>query len=441
MENRSKWIVAGILILVLGVLCVGILAITWFALGPSVSGGLNIGDVNLATVSAKATEQKSFTVSGQATLDLDTTFGDVRVTGGEGDQIRVTADKKAWGRNQAEAEKALQDLVVTMTQDGSMVTVRVEDKRQNRIMNGNSSSASFTVSVPRATTVIVRTDSGQISLGGTQGKADLTSKFGDVSVTDVQGGVSASSNSGNITARQVVLLADGNGDASLRSDFGNLTLEDATTGRVDLVSKSGKITLTNVQSSGDVTLDSNFGDVAFKTGKAKSIKIDSGSGSITLTDIAVSGAVAVAGGFGDIDLTHVQGASYTLKTDSGRISADGVQGALTASTRFGDVVISGGQKATLQLTSNSGKISYRGSLGDGPHKLQTDFGDVSLSLPKDSAFDFDLRTDFGEIKSDFEVNIQGAPDEEHWAGQVNGGGPKLTAITKNGGILLQAQGQ
>jgi len=60
-----------------------------------------------------------------------------------------------------------------------------------------------------------------------------------------------------------------------------------------------------------------------------------------------------------------------------------------------------------------------------------------LTCAAGSAFDFDFQTDFGKIKSDFELTFKGVPDEDHWVGKVNEGGSKVTAATQNGNITIE----
>jgi hypothetical protein len=71
--------------------------------------------------------------------------------------------------------------------------------------------------------------------------------------------------------------------------------------------------------------------------------------------------------------------------------------------------------------------------------LRSSFGGIRLVLPQDATFAFDLETGFGKIHSDFPIQIEGAPDENHWRGTTGGGGTaKLLVSTQNGNITLEA---
>ena len=89
------------------------------------------------------------------------------------------------------------------------------------------------------------------------------------------------------------------------------------------------------------------------------------------------------------------------------------------------------QSVTLDLKTNSGKVQFSGSLGEGPHHVKSDFGEVNITLPADSKLNVDLKTDFGGISSDIPltVTLDGSTDKNHQVGTMNGGGDQLTVTT------------
>jgi DUF4097 and DUF4098 domain-containing protein YvlB len=241
-----------------------------------------------------------------------------------------------------------------------------------------------------------------------------------------------------VDVRRIGLLPTGEGDINLRSNFGAISLEDAVTGVLEVTSQSGQVGLQNVEASGSVRLQSQFGELRWNTGTAGPLTIDNGNGLIALSNLAVDGDLAATSNFGEISLTGVQAENYTLKSDAGRISADAVRGRVQVQSLQNGIELSGGEDATLDLLTRSGDIRYRGSLGAGPHQVETSFGNVTLSLPQDSAFDADLSTRFGSITTDFSVEASGSTSGNELQGSVNGGGPQLTVTSQNGNIRLDA---
>ncbi len=393
---RTKWLVAGGLVLALVVLCAGIMAVSWFSIARLSRTGVNWRVFSADIVSAEADEEQRFAMSGPAVLSVENGAGDVTVTGGEGAEIVVAAHKTAWGPTQAQAEAALTALKVTITQDGNTVTVRVEQPEKIVVAGSSrSDTVDFTVSVPTETSASASTSFGDVTLSGTTGDADLKTEFGEVNVQDVKGSVTAESSSGAIGAKRV-----GAEDQTLKleTSFGKITLEDAA--------------------AADVSLQSN-------------------SGEIELTRVEVGGAVSVKADFGAVTLGQVAAETYDLGTKSGKITVHGAHGALKAHTDFGDVEVTEATEADLDLSSNSGSIHFAGSLGEGPHTVKTDFGSIQLTLPEKAALTFDLKTSFGKIKSSFPITTSGDLENDHWRGTINGGGASLTAQTNSGDISLE----
>jgi len=402
---KSKWIIVVIALLALLAVCAAAAAIgAVFFLSPVRVGGIQFGSAQVLNVQAEATEEQSFPVEGLAVLDLENVFGNVRITAAPNDtqkEIQVTARKVAWGADQPAAEAALDGIKVTMTQAGDRLTVRVDSPvLSSRIQdNYRADQVDFTIVVPVETTVLAHTHSGEVSLAGTQGPADLASDFGAIDASAITGKLKMSSNSGSITARDIQA---GEASIELTSKFGAISLENAAALDVNATTNSGAVELVNLQASGPVTAHSSFGDIR---------------------------------------LTRAYGASYDLSTDSGSVDVDGARGSLKATSGFGSVEVTHGEQATIDLETKSGKVSYQGSLGEGPHRLNSDFGSIHLALPGESAFAFDLETRFGSIDSDFPLTIESQPDENHWLGTVNGGSVSLNASTRSGSITLEQVSQ
>ncbi len=433
----TKWIIviiAGALLLS----CVGIGVIAFFVFFPTGINSLQILPDRVPGISARATEEQAFAVDGPASLVVENLFGDVQVqAAGEGaeGQILMVAEKTAWGYSQEEAEQALEKMVIITEQDGNRVTIRIERNRQLQLANTNrANSIDFTITVPVETAVEVSNQSGDVQLNGTQGPAQLRSAFGQVVASDVDGALDLESRSGAVSARRIDA---GSGNLVLNSAFGNVALEDATGGRVQVSSRSGGLTLNNVQASGDIVLDSDFGAITYRQGQGANLQVEAGSGAVELSQIVLEGELSVYSRFGNVTVNRVDAGGYELEAESGKVSVTGVQGKVTVRSNFGDIEVTDGISTTLDLETQSGGVTYRGSLGEGPHRLHTDFGDVRITLPADSAFDFDLETGFGDIHSGFDVTLSGELNEKHWVGKVNGGGSRLAISTRNGGISIE----
>jgi DUF4097 and DUF4098 domain-containing protein YvlB len=172
-------------------------------------------------------------------------------------------------------------------------------------------------------------------------------------------------------------------------------------------------------------------------GQASTVTARTSSGAVTLTDLRLSGPVVASSDFGTVRLVRVQADSYDVHSSSGAVSVDGARGTVAADTDFGDVTVLNAVEATLALRTSSGEVRFAGSLGSGPHTLESDFGSIHLSLPAGTQATLDLQTDFGSIESELPVTVTGGLDADHWRGPLNGGGPPLTVSTSNGSITLE----
>jgi DUF4097 and DUF4098 domain-containing protein YvlB len=400
------------------------------------ASGVRIRMFNLDRFSAEEIKEWRFIVDGASELTVNSAAGDVDVIAGEGDEVLVTAHKTAWSTSNDAAQAALADMALDVTQNGNAIDVRFTQETDVLIIGETHlDTVDFTIVVPSGTAVTAATNPGDITLGGLEGAADLRTGFGDVSIQEASGALAARTDSGTITVRRVDA---GSAAIDLATQFGDLILENVRAGEIAVRTSSGDLTLHRVTSNGDVSLDSEFGDIRFEVGKADGLTVESNSAAIEIADVSMDGALIIQNGFGDITLTGVSARSYDLVSNSGLISIQDAQGMLRVKSEFGGIKVGSAQDANLDLQTNSGDIEFAGSLGDGPHTLEAEFGDIHLSLPDDAALTVDLETEFGRLSTGFALTLSGEMDANHWRGTINGGGALLSASANSGDILIES---
>jgi len=168
----------------------------------------------------------------------------------------------------------------------------------------------------------------------------------------------------------------------------------------------------------------------------QAVEIRSTNGKITLENVDIEDRVTIHNDFGDQTLNAVDASAYDLKTQNGKIKVDKARGSIMAQSDFGDVEVLNVENGTIDLSSTNGAVTFSGSLAGGPHKVASDFGNITLTLPSETALNVDLQTGFGKISSEFEITVSGALDDNHWIGKFNGGGEELTVKTNNGNITI-----
>ena len=160
----------------------------------------------------------------------------------------------------------------------------------------------------------------------------------------------------------------------------------------------------------------------------------------------VSGNVDLLGAAGaDIDLTsgemtleNINGDVF-IKAVSGNIEATRVKGSIEAEAVSGDIELRDVSDASsVSVKSVSGTIVYDGKIKmGGRYDIKAHSGDVRMTIPADSSFDFEASTFSGDIDSDFEIQVVGkiSPREIH--GTVGKGGATIRLKTFSGNVDLR----
>lgn len=218
----------------------------WFWIGLSlilvllIAGGVTALVVplggNLAYTSQVATTH-TYTVSGQPTLVINNDIGNIRVqAGGDGNTITIQETKYTGvGADQ-------NDLVVRYGQDSANNTVTVNVTRTTNFNLFNSPRADFDVTVPAASDLTIKTNTGGIDVSGVSGQILLGSNTGSVTATSgtLSGNSMLSSNTGSITFNGSIATS---GNYTFQTNTGSVkvNLPGDTTFRVDATTDTGSI--------------------------------------------------------------------------------------------------------------------------------------------------------------------------------------------------------
>ena len=186
-------------------------------------------------------------------------------------------------------------------------------------------------------------------------------------------------------------------------------------------------------------------------------RIDSSSGGLDIVE--ANNVVTVKGGiFGSVDTViqvPVQTALNLKTLNGGKIAVENISGEIDAENLNGSIEISNASGAVVAHSQN-GKITValnRVTPGKSM-SFVTMNGTVDVTLPADAKANLRMKTENGEIWSDFDIKLDStsrAPVVEDQRknggryhvrldktifGSINGGGPELIMQTFNGGILI-----
>jgi hypothetical protein len=149
-----------------------------------------------------------------------------------------------------------------------------------------------------------------------------------------------------------------------------------------------------------------------------------------------------------LSLESAMGGSIEVENVSGEIEAEGINGPVTLTNVSGSVTassLSGEIKAVLVKVAP-----------DKPMSFSTMNGDIDVTLPAATKANLLLKTQRGEVYSDFDIALKAAPAKPAEApkkeggkfhialdnatyGSINGGGPEYRFETFNGNIYIRKQ--
>ena len=411
------------------------------ALLGSVSGWLLLSRT-VAPVAAQATPQarelhETYDLAPGGTIAISNISGYIRITSWNENRVKVDAIKR--GRQ----DEDLTQLEMQVAAQPNRLELR-------------------TISPRRASNVWVDYD---VKVPRTAALNSITSISGEISVTDAVARLTARSNSGSITVREVV------GDAFLTTTSGNVKI-DRVGGALTINTMSGALTIGEVGSTLNArTTSSNIG----VAGVRDDVTAHSISGNIELQRIG--GRAAARTHSGSVVINDV-GGDVSADTASNNLTMTNVRGRVTATTLSGNVTVrqvNEGVRVTgvsgvvqvsdargrIEITttsnpitltnidsrdviarSHSGDVRFAGRLhDDGRYELVSFSSQVLLLVPPDSNFNLTATSHSGSINTEFPLRISPGSSYGGGAGSVSGtvgkGGAQVRAASFSGSVIIK----
>lgn len=178
----------------------------------------------------------TITFAANGVVDLSQVSGNIIVT--------------AWNRPQVKISAYVENGVIRADLSSRSISLEVRSRR------GRVGDSEFRLQVPVGTRVIAQNVSGDITVSGVKGQADLRSVSGDVHLSDATDRVTLESVSGAVRGSQLT------GTIRAQSVSGDVNL-DQLKGDLEVETTSGEITLHGATSS-NVRTETVSGDVDFR---------------------------------------------------------------------------------------------------------------------------------------------------------------------------------
>jgi hypothetical protein len=304
---------------------------------PARSSFLAIGLVVLlaSTLAAASTPQgrfeKTFQVSGPVNLEVQTHSGDIIVRSGPAGSVSIrgkiyVGDRWLMGNRHAEVSEVEQH--PPLRQDGNSIHIDY--------VNVRDISVDYEITVPEDTTIRTHSGSGDQTIEGTHGNADLQSGSGDMKLSRLTGEIRLQTGSGDVRAREI------SGPVRGGAGSGDIEVEETGSGDVDLHTGSGNITARGIQ--GAFRAEAGSGDITAEGTQTGEWEIRTGSGNVHVrlpANAAFDANISTSSGTLDVDAPitmTVQGrVQETRKSIIGKVRGGGPL--LSLRTGSGDIHI------------------------------------------------------------------------------------------------------
>jgi DUF4097 and DUF4098 domain-containing protein YvlB len=202
-------------------------------------------------------------------LDLNNISGDILLTRGSGQDATIEIVKTARGESAEDVKELLGLVQVDIVERGGRAEVRTRypngDEMRFRNRRNVNVSVNFTVTAPAGTRITARSISGNVSSQDLRGELALESVSGNVTVanggrlasaktisgnveisaTEIDGALEASTVSGTVSVRKTKARR-----MTLTTVSGGVTLDDVDCSRVELQAVSGDVQLTGPLTAG-----------------------------------------------------------------------------------------------------------------------------------------------------------------------------------------------
>jgi DUF4097 and DUF4098 domain-containing protein YvlB len=345
--------------------------------------------------------QKTLTLGPGQSFRIENKFGEVRVHGESGRDVKISATIRVQAASHEEAESYSQKIQIEVEPAGDGLRVRTiypnDDNKWFHLGKNASYSVNYDIALPSDAPLFVKNSFGSVITTGVHGRIDIDNSHGSLTVHDA-GAARLNNSFGSIE------LTGAGGDAFINDNNGSVQASDVK-GALDLRNRFGSITVRDVQGAASIT---------------------GGNGTVTLSGAS---SATITTSFGSADVRSIRG-DLRLQDNNGNVEIASIDGSANLSNSFGNVTFSD-VKGRVDCTTNNGRVKGT-STGGSAVTIRDSFGDIELDnvagaldaetsngkiMVRDARGSVTLKTSFGAIEAS---NI-----------------PKgVRAITGNGGIVL-----
>lgn len=331
--------------------------------------------------------QRTVTLGAGQAVHVENKFGQVRLRGTSGRDVKISATIRVQSGSRAESEDFAQKIRIEVDQSAQGVQVRTiypEPSTSGHMGRPSTSySVDYEIAMPADASLAVINSFGSVESTGIHSKSEiensqgalavhdagparLKNSFGSIDVSDIAGDLAVIDNNGSVQASQI------KGSLELTNRFGSITVHNVQ-GPVSISGGNGTVKLADAASAHITT---SFASVDVRNVRGD-LTLHDNNGNLELS--SVGGAVDITNSFGNVTFSAVKG-RVNCRTNNGRVNGNSLSGDVNIHNAFGDIELEN-VAGTLDAETSNGKIHLRDARGN--VTLRTSFGAIDAShIPK-----------------------------------------------------------
>lgn len=261
------------------------------------------------------TVERTFAVQPGGSLIAVTEGGHITIETADVPEVRVVAKQTVRADSETEADKLLADLTLRIEQQGNDVAVEAKFEKEARWRFSQPVSVDFTITVPRAYDVDLRTSGGNVLVASLKGRVKARTSGGDLKFDRIDGELEGRTSGGD------VFLREGTARAKLSTSGGDIVVENAL-GPTEVATSGGDV---RIDSAAELISATTSGGTvrARLTGPLKHDTVLGTSGGNVIVQITPDAAfhldARTSGG-------HVNASGITIKITDGSIGKSRLRG-------------------------------------------------------------------------------------------------------------------
>src|SRR2546430_13037123 len=278
--------------------------------------------------------QKSVTLGAGQSVRVEHKFGEVRLHGEPGREVKISATIRVQANSRDEAESFAQKIQIEVQQTGEGVRIKTnypdEEKHSFfRLSKNPSYSVNYDIAMPADAPLNVRNSFGSVDASRIHGAVDIENSHGSLTVHDA-GGARLFNSFGSIE------LMGAAGSVTINDNNGSVQAADVK-GTLEVHNRFGSITTRNIQGAATTT-----------GGNGTDLLIDAASANITTS-------------FGSVEARNIRG-DLLVRDNNGNVEFSNIGGSADITNSFGNVTFFD-VRGHLNCVTNNARVQGRWGIG------------------------------------------------------------------------------